>query len=122
MWKIGSAGCQAFPGLPATSTAQYVMHKRGLDLSHHRSQLVSQELLNRFSLILCMEKDHKAYIQNRYPIFSNRIYQLSEMNGQEKDIADPVGQSPSAYENTANIMLTYMTKGFESITRLSSEA
>jgi len=85
-WIIASAGCQAFSCLPATSTAQFIMQNRGLDLSRHRSQMVTQELFNDYSLILCMEKDQKAFFQNRYPTFSIRVYLLSEMDGQEEDI------------------------------------
>lgn len=118
-WMIASAGCQAISGLPATSTAQFVMQRLGLDLTHHRSKIVTYELLKDFSLILCMENGHKSYIQNRYPSFYKRVYLLSEMVGQDEDIEDPVGQPPSGYQKTVDLLISYITNGFHEIDHLS---
>jgi protein-tyrosine-phosphatase len=120
LWDIASAGCHAYPGFPATATAQFVMHESGLNLSHHRSQLVTRQLLHAYALVLCMEKDHKSFIQRAYPMAANRIYLLSEMAGHENDINDPVGQPSFEYQKTADLMQAYMVDGFDKICALST--
>jgi protein-tyrosine phosphatase len=55
--QVGSAGL-LFDGRPAEHDTLKVMRKRGVDLSEHRAQRISAELLHDTSLILGMERRH----------------------------------------------------------------
>jgi protein-tyrosine phosphatase len=118
-WHIASAGCWARPNNLATQTAVTVMQDREIDISGHLSQPITEDILNNFNLILCMEDEHKRFIQRNFPSTEQKTYLLYEMIGKEQEIWDPVGMSPFAYENTANEMLRIMTEGFKRISDLA---
>ncbi|HUV16269.1 MAG TPA: low molecular weight protein arginine phosphatase [Pelolinea sp.] len=116
-WNIESAGCWARPGIPATDAAILVMVNRGLDLSEHASQPVTEALLEQFDLILCMETEHKQFIQRNFPSVRENTFLLSGMVGEKREIWDPVGMSLIDYEETANEILDILEKGFAKIIR-----
>jgi len=118
-WRVASAGCWARPNNIATQTAVMVMQDRGIDLSEHLSQPVTEALLDSFNLVLCMEGEHKRFIQKNFFSAREKTYLLYEMIGKEKEIWDPIGMSQNAYENTASEMLEIMTEGFEQISSLA---
>jgi protein-tyrosine-phosphatase len=118
-WQIESAGIWAANGYPATKDAAFVITSMGLDLLDHRSQLVTESLLNRFNLILCMENDQVNYINRIFPTARDKVFRLSEMADQKKDILDPVGHPQYAYKHTANEILEYLKNGFSKIIQLS---
>lgn len=95
------------------------MQDRDIDISGHLSQPISEELLDRFNLILCMEDEHKRFIHRNFPSAQAKTFLLYEMIGKEQQIWDPIGMSQFAYENTANEMLRIMTDGFERISDLA---
>lgn len=118
-WHVASAGCWARPNNIATQTAVIVMQDRGIDLSEHLSQPVTEALLDNFNLILCMEEEHERFIQRNFSSAREKTFLLYEMIGKEKEIWDPIGMSQNAYENTANEMLGILTEGFERISSLA---
>ena len=118
-WRIASAGCWASTGQPATATAVEAMRLRGLDLSEHRSQPVTEALLAAFDLILCMQYDHKATLRRNYPQAAERVFLLSEMSGEEQEIWDPVGYPLDLYQAAADEIMDYLSSGYEKILRLT---
>jgi protein-tyrosine phosphatase len=67
------------------------MKTMGLDTSGHRSRRVTGEMMADFDLILTMEAGHKEALLVEFPELAGRIYMLSEMVGDRRDIADPIG-------------------------------
>jgi len=116
-WRIESAGIYAITGYPATKDAIIAISEMGLDLLDHRSQPVTESLLDKFNLILCMENDQVNLVKRNFPNARDRIFLLSEMADQDQDILDPVGQSQNTYKDTANEILGYLKKGFSKILR-----
>jgi protein-tyrosine-phosphatase len=119
-WRIESAGTWAVPGQPASLEAQQNMERRGLDISQHRSRLIDAKILEGFELILTMEAGQKEAIQIEFPAFANRIYLLSEMNGEIMNINDPFGGSWQDYETAANEIDLRLLKGLDRICRLAN--
>ena len=119
-WRIESAGTWAVPGQPASLEAQQNMKGRGLNISQHRSRLVDALILEGFELILTMEAGQKEAIQVEFPALANRIYLLSEMNGETVDICDPYGGSSQDYETTANEIDRRLLNGLDRICRLAN--
>jgi protein-tyrosine phosphatase len=118
-WQVESAGIWAVSGYSATSNANLVMSEMGLDLNDHRSQPVTESLLGRFNLILCMENEHVNFIKRNFPDLKEKIFLLSEMAGQDSDIWDPAGFSLDAYKDTANEILELLKNGSSKIFQLS---
>jgi protein-tyrosine phosphatase len=57
--RVGSAGVAARWGLPAAERSQQLAEARGLDLSAHRSQPVTEELIRSSALVLTMSERHR---------------------------------------------------------------
>lgn len=118
-WRVESAGTWASEGHPAAAFSESVMRARGLDVSQHRSKGVEGGYLEKFDLILTMDRNHKEALRVEFPELSGRIYMLSEMAGQKFDIEDPIGGSEAEFEATANEIERLIEVGFEKIRRLA---
>jgi protein-tyrosine-phosphatase len=116
-WRIESAGTWAVDGQPASRLGQETMARRKLDLSGHRSQAVTAELLGQFDLVLTMEKRHQQEILRAFPKFADRVYRLSEMAGRLEDVEDPYGLTAQDYEDTADQIEELIGEGLDEILR-----
>jgi protein-tyrosine-phosphatase len=117
-WIIESAGTWTQSGHPATPAGVTVMAEMGLDTSNHRSQPISQKVLDRFELILTMEAGHKEAIQIEFPQLADRVFLLSEMSGEHVPVLDPIGEPIEAYQQTAKEIKNWIQKGIPKILEL----
>ena len=118
-WKVMSAGCWAYPDLPATQYAVQTAEKMGSDLNFHSSKPVSENLFRDFNLILCMESDHKHFIKRNFPEAADNVFLFSEMIGEVFEIVDPIGGTFKEYEHTAKKIKEIIHSGFKKIRSLS---
>jgi protein-tyrosine-phosphatase len=114
-WRIESAGTWALHGSSPAPLSQLVMQTRGLDISHHQSQPVTEELIQQFDLVLTMESNHKEGLQLVFKDHADRIFMLSEMVGQREDISDPIGGELEDYHDTADRLEKILSQGLERI-------
>ena len=122
-WRIESAGTWAVEGIPAVQNTQLTLASLyKIDIHEHRSRCVSQELLSSFDLILTMEKGHKEALQVEFPGLAGRVYLLSEMVGEDKEIEDPIGGPLIDYRETARELDRILTDGFEKIRQLAESS
>jgi protein-tyrosine phosphatase len=118
-WHVESAGIWARKGSAPVPPSQLIMQSRGLDISSHRSQPVSIELLCKFDVILTMERIQKEILQSDFIDSADRVYMLSEMIGIIKDINDPVGGEFEDYLGTVQELEQYLTNGLDQIYQLA---
>jgi protein arginine phosphatase len=121
IWRVESAGVYARVGWPAAEYTLQVLERRGIDLSEHRSRLITVDIAENFRLILTMEKNHKEAIQAAFPKLSGRIKLLTEIVGENRDIVDPIGRSYLEYEDTAREMESILKRGSSVIFHLAEE-
>ena len=121
-WRIDSAGTWAAKGQRASENSVRVMAKRGLDISRHRSRIVSGEMLDRYDLVLVMEPGHKEALRIEFGRAANKVFLLSEMSGPPLPIADPYGSGEADYEVTANEIEQYLRAGLTEILRLAGKS
>ena len=118
-WVIESAGTWTEGGESAAQRTLQVLKKRGVDLEDFQSQILTEDILSSFNLILTMEKGHKEAIRVEFPGLANRVFMLSEMIGQDYDIDDPIGKPLSAFEETAREIDEIIVRGYKNISELS---
>lgn len=106
---VQSAGVFASENSPASEQAVIALGKKDIQLEH-KSQMVTESLLEWADLVLTMTDQHKYHLLNTYPQFSKKIYSLIEYTTGEmdKNIADPFGGDVALYERTANELETYI--------------
>jgi protein-tyrosine phosphatase len=120
-WRIASAGVYAPVGYAAAQNTLALLKQKGFDLNQHRSAQITQEMVRTFNLILTMERGQKEALQIAFPVHAQKIYLLSEMIGENWEIADPIGGSYSDFEDTARDIEHILTKGYEKITHLAGD-
>ena len=119
-WIVESAGTWTFDGKPAAEVTKIVMKQLyGVDISDHRTRLVSRPLLRPFDLILVMEVGQKEAICVEFPELKTRVCLLYEMIGQIRNVGDPMGGSVKDCEDTALEIDGLLTQGLDKIVRLA---
>ncbi len=93
---VASAGLSANYGMPAAAESLALAEEFGLELSSHRSQPLTDELLDRSDYVFAMTSGHRDSILSVRPDLAGRIHLLSR---EGIDIADPIGGGPADYEN-----------------------
>jgi protein-tyrosine-phosphatase len=108
--KVVSAGISTLPGMMASSNAIEVMRREGIDISAHRAQPVTQEMIKEADLILGMEPAHIEMILSIVPGAKEKTHLLLEYAyGKEAGakmnlwIVDPIGKPKEVYES---VMMT----------------
>lgn len=119
-WQIESAGVWGRKNYPATEYAIQTMKNLGLNLEDHLSQPVTEALLEKFNLILCMENDQVSFIKRNIPSAKLKVFLLSEMVDRSNEIWDPIGLSIGIYSDTAQEIYTILEKGLIKIKDLSN--
>lgn len=100
--RILSAGVDARDGQPASQGAQHAMESRGLSLAEHRSQTVTQQLLDETDLVFCVSPRHGEALQHCFA-------RVPAMTCFSPAIADPFGGSDAVYEACAIAMETQLS-------------
>ena len=98
---VSSAGTGAWDGAPASEGAYLVGLEHGLDLSGHRAQLLTRELVKAADLILTMSGHHRARVAELGG--EDKVHVLGEYAGREEgkgEISDPFGSDLASYRAT----------------------
>jgi len=100
-WTVGSAGLSAFPGLPTSDGAVAVLREDGLDLSNHRSRLLTPALARQAAVILALSRAHREQVVQAHPETESRTFVLRSFDaassGSDRDVEEPVGSNAAAY-------------------------
>jgi protein-tyrosine phosphatase len=92
---IMSAGVSATAGGCAAAEAVATMRQRGLDISRHESQPLTEKLVRHADVILALTDGHRQQIVRRWPEAQSRTMTLRVDGG---DIEDPIGGPPEVYQ------------------------
>lgn len=87
-----SAGTLGIVDRPADPKAVRVCHEVGIDLSAHRSQPLSEELVRDADALFVMEPAHAAELYRRFPwLPEHAVVRTGELIGLP-EIGDPIGR------------------------------
>jgi protein-tyrosine-phosphatase len=115
--EIVSAGTSAHDGSPASDGALLVGMERNMDLSVHRAQTLSRDLVRDADLILAMGPHHLERIEALGG--SGRAYLLSEFasrGASSRAISDPIGAELDVYRSTADELEDEIRRALDRIT------
>ena len=97
-YEVRSAGTSACGGCEASPGAVEEMGRRGMDLSRHRSQPLTVELLQQAERIYVMTPEHREMVLDLAPGAADRV----ELLDPQGPVLDPVGGGPEEYLRTAD--------------------
>lgn len=104
---VKSAGIFAGFGQEANPKAAQALSEKGIECDH-KSQPLTDDLLDWADVVLTMTAHHKLNIEMDYPRYRKKVYTLKEFTRQDDDedlnpdIADPIGLSNETYQQTLN--------------------
>ncbi len=118
---VSSAGLFALEGMRANENAIRAMSKEGVDITGHRSNQLTKDMVDKADLIVVMTTAHKEAIFHFSAEARGKVFLLSEFEEDERrgrDIADPIAQPVEAYERClaqmksplANLVLKLLEK------------
>ena len=92
-----SAGIYGGDGAPATPEAVFAAGELGADISGHRSQKLTNQLIRDADMVFCMTDFHVEQVLAVEPKAGGKVVRLSD----EGEIADPIGGGREVYRRTA---------------------
>ena len=110
---VKSAGTLGIDGSPAARYSVELVQEMGGDIAGHRSQGVTEKLMQETDLILAMAAEHIDYLQEEFPQYRENIFLLKRFgraageantDDSDDDIFDPVGSSKETYRLCAEII------------------
>lgn len=95
--EVRSAGTGALVGYPADPLSVEVARDAGFDLSGHRAQQATLELLSAQDLVLTLDRGHSDWINTRHPQLRGRVHKLLKWQD-DADVADPYQLPRAAFD------------------------
>lgn len=101
-WEAQSAGVFASPGSPASANAVEAVRELDIDLTAHRSQPLTPELVEKADLIITMTDSHRDHILSYFPEVGDRVCLINSFGTSKvpADVSDPFGGSLNTYKQT----------------------
>lgn len=109
--EVFSAGLMLLVGLEATKEAKQIAQEDGVDLSPHRTRVLTEAEMRAADLIFVMEERHKQYIVRKYPKAAKKTYLLKDFQklgnfkiSEDPNIPDPIAKKLDFYRNAYSII------------------
>jgi len=99
-YKVSSAGIMNTSGWPASAEAIAACAAKGIDIKAHKSRTLSRELVEENDFIFAMGQIHSERVTSLSPEAVSKCALLAE----NEEIADPIGQPQSIYNNCAELI------------------
>lgn len=109
-----SAGVAAADSAPASPEAIQVLSERGIELSSHLSQQVTEEMLAHSDFVFAMTRGHLDILQNARPDLADKIRTL---RSDGRGISDPIGGGIDEYRDCANEITSCLEEILDDIIR-----
>jgi protein-tyrosine-phosphatase len=105
--RLVSAGIAARTGERASANSVQAMKKVGIDISSHRSQRLTQHLMDEALVVLCMTESHRTMIYLQADPVPRHLFLFREFipAAREREIADPYGGALRLYETARDEMV-----------------
>ena len=105
--KVVSAGVAARSGDPVSENAVITLKKAGIDISSHRSRPITQEMIDKATVVFGMTESHRSIIQLKAAPVPKHLYLFREFLPEKSDveICDPYGGPLKAYETSRDEMV-----------------
>jgi protein-tyrosine-phosphatase len=115
--ELQSAGTSAWDGAPASDGALLVGMERGLDLSSHRAQTLTRDLVRQADLVLAMGPHHLERIEALGG--AGRSYLITDFASRgatSRPVNDPIGGELDVYRATVDELEQEVRRVFDRIT------
>jgi len=123
-YEVISSGTGAAIGYPATMYAIEAAKIWDADISDHESQPVTEELIKKSDLILCMTESHLKDVSRMSDEARNKIFlfkNFPDNNPEGESVDDPIGRSLDRYNETFLEIGEYLGKYIDEVVKRIDE-
>ncbi|HEY8996220.1 MAG TPA: low molecular weight protein arginine phosphatase [Lacunisphaera sp.] len=122
--QVLSAGVAAHTGEAVSENSVTALKKVGIDISHLKSQGLTQKMLDDALLVLGMTDSHRAIIQSRARPCPEHLYLFREFlpPPANKEIGDPYGGPLKLYESVRDEMVEAVPSIVAFLKKLTAKA
>lgn len=120
--EVSSGGLIPLVGMEATEEAKQVAKEGGIDLSDHRTRMLTETDIRKADLIFVMERRHEEYIISKYPQTASKLYLLKDFKkignfdtSENPDIEDPIAKDVGFYRKTFAVIKESIDRVLEQI-------
>jgi protein-tyrosine-phosphatase len=106
-FRVISAGVAARDGEPVSENSVLALRKVGIDISRHRSQALTQRMLDEALAVFCMTESHRAMIEVQADPVPRNLFLFREFlpGAVDHEIGDPYGGPLRIYEAARDEMV-----------------
>jgi len=116
IWEVDSAGINSIRGVPPEQIISNEMLQRKIPIYNHRSQPVTQKLLEKYYWIIVMEENHRQEILKIDETAADRLFLFRELSSNKPlenlDMPDPTGREVDDYQELFDILDDEMPRLF----------
>ena len=123
-WRVISAGTSATPGSAASDASCDVIKEYGLSLDSHRSQLLTQDLVEDSAMIVAMTQRHIEKILHCVPSARDRVYLMRAFDAtapKGSDVFDPYCGTLENYRACRDMIQQALPGLVHTLTQLCTE-
>jgi L-threonylcarbamoyladenylate synthase len=99
-YKISSAGVMDITGAPASAEAIAACEALGINITTHKSKVLTPQLIKESDYIFAMEQVHYNHITAMYPDAQSKCMLLAE----NQNISDPICQKQDVFNDCAALI------------------
>jgi len=114
---VETAGTFAGEGEPASSQSVSVMRDCGIDLTAHKSSMLTKGKIDAADLIIAMTSSHRQHIGSMSSAALKKTRTLLEFTQNEGNISDPFGGTEKIYSDCFSEMKEALDNLFLEITK-----
>ena len=116
--EVASAGTFGWGAQGASTSAVKTMADYDIDISKHKSQALTEDLIISSDLIVVMTRSHRETILDMFDIGSEKLYLLHEFDDTNEDVPDPIGGGLDTYKKCFSEMKDALDNLFLDIEKL----
>jgi protein-tyrosine-phosphatase len=122
--KVISASVAAHTGEPISENSVTALKKAGIDISHVRSQGLTQKMLDDALVVFGMTESHRSIIRSRAKPVPEHLYLFREFlpDPAAKEIGDPYGGPLRLYESCRDEMVEAVPAIIDFLKKLTAKA
>jgi len=109
--EVTSAGTIGLEGSSATPESVQAASERGVDISMHLARRLTDTMVERADLVVCMAAEHRVEIEERVPAAADRTFTLKELTRLLEDDAPSTPQGEGAFEARATAAAAIRARG-----------
>lgn len=117
-YEVMSAGISAVDGKEAAPQAEQIMSEKGIDISNHQSQKLTEDLVTKSDLILTMTHQHKNSILNMFADSDGKVFTLKEFVEEIDELEEITGEIDEIYKRISNQREKFLDEKGAKIERL----